>query len=103
MNDNQKFQELKAKHPEWSEEQIWTAISLDLETDKVIEKKGNDVDPDDPNIVEEIIRGAMDWLNIVFPQIFENVKIFFQGLLNNIGNWIKQGLRYLIEHINIYF
>lgn len=103
MNDNQKFQEFKAKHPEWSDEQIWTAISLDMETDKVIEEKGNDVNPDDPNIMGRIIEGAKAWLAAALPYIFEKVKVIFQHLLENIGEWIRKGIKYLIEHINIFF
>lgn len=34
--NNLKFDEIKAKHPEWSDEQIWTAISLDMQADNVI-------------------------------------------------------------------
>ena len=41
---NPKYDEYKAKHPDWSDEQIWTAISLDMEADVVIENKGKDVD-----------------------------------------------------------
>lgn len=103
MNENPKFQEFKAKHPDWSDEQIWTAISLDMQTDKVFDEKGKDVNPDDPDIVEEIIKGAMEWLDEVLPYIFEKVREIFYRLLNNIGEWIREGLNYLIEHITNYF
>lgn len=103
MSENPKFQEFKAKHPDWSDEQIWTAISLDMQTDKVIEEKGKDVDPEDPDIIEEIIKGAMEWLDEVLPYIFEKVKEFLYRLLTNIGDWIREGLNYLIEHINKFF
>ena len=99
----EKYDEMKAAHPGWSDEQIWTAVSLDMEADKVIEDKGDDVDPNDPDIIEEIIKGAMEWLDAVLPVIFEKVKLFFQNLLLTIGNWVRKGLEYIFEYINIYF
>lgn len=103
MNNNQKYEEFKAKHPDWSDEQIWTAISLDMQADSVIERKGENINPEDPDIIEEIIRGAMEWLDSVLPIIFEKVKNFFHRLLANLGEWLRKGLNYLIEHITYYF
>lgn len=97
-----KFNEFKAKHPEWSDEQIWTAISLDMEADKVIENKGEDIDSNDPIIIEEIIKGARKWLAEVLPVIFEKVKAFFQEILANLGSWIKKGFEYVFEFISQY-
>ena len=33
----EKFDIIKEKHPNWSDEQIWSAVSLDMEADRVIE------------------------------------------------------------------
>lgn len=99
----ERFDEIKAAHPNWSDEQIWTAVSLDMEADKVIEDKGEDVDPNDQDIIEEIIRGAMEWLDEVLPIIFEKVKVIFQNLLSTIGNWVRKGMEYIFEYINTYF
>lgn len=94
---------MKAIHPDWSDEQIWTAVSLDMEADKVIENRGADVNPNDPDIIEEIIKGAMEWLDSVLPIIFEKVKEFFQNLLSTIGDWVRRGIEYIFEYINIFF
>lgn len=99
----EKYDEMKSAHPEWSDEQIWTAVSLDMEADKVIEDRGADVDPNDPDIIEEIIKGAMEWLDAVLPIIFEKVKAFFQNLLLTIGDWVRRGIEYIFEYINIFF
>lgn len=99
----EKFNIFKAKHPDWSDEQIWTAVSLDMEADKVIEEKGGDINPKDPDIIEEIINGAMSWLDEALPIIFEKVKDLFRNLLANIGNWVRKGLEYVFEYINAYF
>lgn len=98
-----KFDKIKAAHPDWSEEQIWTAVSLDMEADKMIDDKGDDFDPNDPDIIEGIIKGAMEWLDEVLPVIFEKVKNLFQNLLSTIGSWIRKGLEYIFEYINTYF
>ena len=99
----EKYEQMKAIHPDWSDEQIWTAVSLDMEADKVIENRGADVNPNDPDIIEEIIKGAMEWLDSVLPIIFEKVKEFFQNLLSTIGDWVRRGIEYIFEYINIFF
>ncbi len=100
---NPKYDEMKAKHPDWSDEQIWTAISLDMEADKVIDEKGADVNPDDPDIIKEIIIGAKRWLSEVLPQIFERVRNFFDKLITTIGTWVQKGLAYVIDLIDTLF
>ena len=97
--NNQKFNECKIKHPDWTDEQIWTSISLELETDAVIENKGEDVDPDDPDIIKEIIIGARNWLEEVLPNIFAKVSHFFESLLSTIGDWVTKGLTYVVDAI----
>ena len=57
---NVKFDEIKAKHPEWSEEQIWTAVSLDMQADNVITQKGEDIDSNDLDIIKEILRVCLN-------------------------------------------
>ena len=101
--NNEKYNEFKAKHPDWSDEQIWTAISLDMEADNVIENKGADVDPNDPDIIKEIILGARQWLSEVLPQIFEKVAKFFDKLITTIGTWVQKGLTYVIDLIDTLF
>ena len=101
--NNSKYDEMKAKHPDWSDEQIWTAISLDMEADKVIDEKGADVNPDDPDIIREILTGAKRWLSEVLPQIFERVRNFFDKLITTIGTWVKKGLSYVVDLIDTLF
>lgn len=101
--NNSKYDEMKAKHPDWSDEQIWTAISLDMEADKVIDDKGADVNPDDPDIIREILIGAKRWLSEVLPQIFERVRNFFDKLITTIGTWVKKGLAYVVDLIDTLF
>ena len=88
--NNEKFERIKAKHPDWSDEQIWTAVSIDMQQDATISQKGEDIDPNDPKIWETIISKAKDWLEEVLPIVFERVKDFFNRLLTNVKNWISE-------------
>lgn len=36
--DNPIYNRIKSEHPDWSEEQIWTAVSLYMQSDVVIEQ-----------------------------------------------------------------
>lgn len=94
-----KYDYYKAKHPEWSDEQIWTAVSLDMESDKVIDEKGADVDPNDPDMIKEVLDGARRWLSEVLPDVFAKVAKFFDTLLTTIGEWVQKGLSYVVEAI----
>lgn len=97
--NNPKYDAFKAKHLEWSDEQIWTAISLDMQTDTVINEKGDDINPDDPDVIAGILRGARTWLEDVLPDIFAKVAKFFDNLLSTIGEWVKKGLTYVVDAI----
>lgn len=97
--NNPKYDYYKSKHPEWSDEQIWTAVSLDMESNKVIDEKGADIDPNDPDIIKEVLDGARKWLSEVLPVIFAKVSQFFDKLLSTIGEWVSKGLTYVVEAI----
>lgn len=97
--NNAKYEYYKKKHPEWSEDQIWTAVSLDMESERVIEEKGSDVDPNDPDMIKDILDGARNWLREVLPQVFAKVSAFFDKMISTIGDWIQKGLTFVIDAI----
>lgn len=97
--NNAKFEQIKAQHPNWSDEQIWTAVSLDMESDRVIEEKGTDIDANDPNIFKSIVEGAKQWMHEVLPAIFAKVKDFFNNLLAQVKAWIDQKLPEIMNRI----
>lgn len=101
MEKNEKYLEYKTKHPEWSDDQIWTAISLDMQTDVVIDGRGEDVSLEDPDIIEEILRGAMAWLEEVLPIIFVKVRNLLEKLLRSIASWVRKGIDYILEYLSI--
>lgn len=86
------FEEYKEQYPDWSDDQIWTAISIEMEAEKAINEGGTDVNIDDPDVWNRIIRGAGEWLQVALPKIFEKVKQWFSSLMSRIGNWAKEYL-----------
>ena len=98
MNKNERFDRIKAKHPDWSDDQVWMAVSLDLQQDASIEQN-KDVDPEDPNIWKTIVTKAKDWLQEVLPVVFEKVKEIFAALLNRLKEWIAENVPVIFERI----
>lgn len=96
--NQEKFKEFKAKHPEWSDEQIWTAISLEMSAEATIDNK-KDVDPNDPNIFVEVVNKAREWMKEVIPAVFEKVKEVFTSLLDQVKTWIKDNLPNILNQI----
>lgn len=96
--NQEKFKDLKAKHPEWSDEQIWTAISLEMSADATIDNN-KDVEPDDPNIFVEVVNKAREWMKEVIPAIFEKVKEVFTSLLDQVKMWINENLPDILNEI----
>lgn len=96
---NAQFERIKAKHPDWSDEQIWTAVSIDMESGRVFGEGGGNVDPNDPNIFKSIVEGAKQWMHEVLPVIFEKVKNFFDSLLKQVKDWITQKLPEIMNRI----
>lgn len=97
------YNKFKIKHPEWNDEQIWMAVSMDKQTDNVIEERGANINPYAEEVIEEIMHRAMEWLYDKMPYIFEKVKEIFTRLLSNIGDWIKQGLKYVFDNLSNFF
>lgn len=97
--NNPTYDRIKSEHPDWSEEQIWSAVSLYMQSDIVIDQAGKDVDPDDPDLVAQIIKGAEAWLEEVLPLVFAKVEQLFRNLLSHIGDWIRKGLDYVVHFI----
>ncbi len=96
--DNEKYDYYKRLHPDWSDEQIWIAISLSLEADKTIDEV-KDASADDPDVMRRILEGARNWLRDVLPDVFVKVSAFFDRLITTVGEWIQKGLAYALNAI----
>lgn len=99
MDCNERRQKYQEMHPEWSEDQIWAAVSIEMEAEKVLDKTDNNIPANDPDIIKAILDGAKNWLNEVLPNIFTRVSIFFDKLIATIGDWVQKGLSFVVESV----
>lgn len=99
MDNNERYKFYKDNYPNMSDEQIWTAISLDIKSKDVVVKNGADVDINSPDIIDQIIRGAQRWLEANLPKIFEKVKAYFDKLLDHLADIILQKVGDIIPYL----
>lgn len=97
--DNERYKWYKENHPDWSDEQIWTAISIDMKAKDVSKKGDGNIDINDPDIIKRVLDGAREWLANVLPDIFEKVKDAFAYLIDSIAKWAQKGLTYVVDAI----
>lgn len=97
--ENERYNYYRTGHPEWTEEQIWTAISIDMQTKQTVSNGNEDVDLTNPETVADIIRKAGDWIKEVLPHIFEKIGKIFDQAIATVVSWVKQGFQYLQELI----
>jgi len=85
--DREEYDLIKKKHPNWSHSQIITKLGVSVEIGKRLEK-GEDVNPDDPTVIEEILKGAKKFLKrcgIIIKEVFEAI----DEVLTDVGNKLK--------------
>lgn len=100
---NERYNRIKAEHPDWSEEQIWTAVSVEMNSANVINEAGPNIDPNNPDIIKSVLEGAKIWLKEVLPNIFVKVASFFDSLILNVGEWCQKGLSYIVKAIEVLY
>jgi hypothetical protein len=98
MEKPERYNYYKDLHPDWSDEQIWTAVSIDMQNANTLSKGGEDVKIS-PEIINQILQKAQEWLSEVLPVVFEKVKEFFQIALRKIAELAARGLEYITELI----
>ena len=89
-------------HPDWSDDQIWTNVSVQMNAQDVISAAGADVSPT-VELIRIILEKAQKWLMEVLPEIFERVAEFFVELLSTLPDWAQRGIQYIFELIRTYF
>lgn len=99
MESNRIFERYRRQHPEWSDAQIWAAVSIEMEGENVIGRKDGDIEVNDPDIIREILDGARNWLRHVLPEIFAKVADFFERAIATVGDWVRKGLAFVIESL----
>ena len=91
----QLFEEIQATHPEWSDEQVWTQVSVRLIGEEVIDKSDGGITD---SIIDAIFEGARRWLIDNLPAIWESVRDWFSDMLIKAYNWFRErGLAFLYD------
>ena len=101
MTDEELYAELKRINPTWTDEQIWTQISIMKSTGEHLnDHPACEVSED---VLKIILEKAKDWLFNKLPDIFEQVYTFFDDLIESLPDWAKQGIKYAIKLIGQYY
>lgn len=102
MNKEELFNELKTQHPEWSDDQIWTHVSVMIPAGDVISEYG----PNPPaieQILGVILEKAKLWLLETLPDVFSRVASFFDEMISSLPDWAKKGIGYVFKMIVSYY
>ena len=94
MNKEQLFAQLKEQHPEWSDEQIWTQVSVMLSADEAISQNPH-AQPTDVDFIRVILYKAQEWLQDNLPEIFDRVADFLNLLISRLPDWAKNGIQFV--------
>ena len=87
------YNHLRSKHPGWSHNQIMGKLAVSSKIDEILEN-GGDVNPDDPEFMTEILKGAKELLinlGIIIDSFFEAI----DAALNVLGNIIEAGINFI--------
>jgi len=89
MTKEELYQEIRDAHPEWTDEQVWTQVSIRINGEDAISRNPN-MTANDNDIVRTIIEMADQWIRENLPYIWEKVKDWFANILNDIIDWFKE-------------
>ena len=98
MNKEKIFKKVSAEHPEWTAEQVWSKVAIEIQADEAIENN-KDLDPNDPGIWKSIITKARDWLKEIMPVIYEKVKEIFSTILQKLKEWWDENKHEIVKNI----
>lgn len=89
LNAEQKEEYLhqQKKHPNWDHQKLMTRVGFTEKVDQMMDQRG-DVDPNDKDIMKEIIEGVSGWLQRTLPRIWNGVKNLFSRILDGIINGV---------------
>lgn len=103
MTKEELYEEIHTTLPDWTDEQVWTQVSIRISGEETI-SMNPDIDINDNAIVRTIIEMANRWIRENLPYIWENVKEWFANILNNIIDWFKErGSSFITDIFTTYF
>lgn len=102
MNKEELFNELKTQHPEWSDDQIWTHVSVMIPAEVAVSEYGPNP-PAAEQLLSMVLEKAKQWLLETLPDVFSRVASFFDDLISNLPDWAKNGISYIFKMIVNYY
>lgn len=94
------FKEIKTVHPNWTDEQVWTQVSIRINAEDVISETPY-ASPNDVDLIKTIMLRAKDWLVNKLPDIALKVAGIIQSFIDDLPNWaqtlIRKGLSWLYQ------
>lgn len=76
------------KHPNWDHKKLMVKVGFSDKVDEIVDKNGGDVDPNDRDVMEELVKGVGNWLKRTLPRIWNGVKELFSNILTSIVNGV---------------
>lgn len=95
------YNHFRSKHPGWSHNQIMQKLAIETKIIDIL-NDGGDVNPDDPEIMTEILKGAKEVLlnlGIIIDSFFEAI----DAALNVLGNIIEAGINYIGDKLKAFW
>ena len=78
--DKSYYKKIKLDHPNWNHRQIMVKVAFNHKEDDIIERAGNDIDPEDSEILNEIFQGVKNFL--------KRVGVIMQNVFNALDKLI---------------
>lgn len=100
MTKEEHYQDIKAFHPDWTENQIWTQVSIRMKAgDMIATTDPATLEAQKKEIMRIILRQAQRWLHENLPEIWKHVKDFFASLWDNIVDCVRDSWRDFLNNV----
>ena len=90
--DKRKVSVISSEHPQWGFSQVMAKLAFDKQTEVFIERGGEDVNPNDPTIWRDILRGVKVTLSKL-KSIGSNILNILDGAIKSLTLAIKAGIK----------
>lgn len=101
MTKEEIFEEIKGKHPGWTDDQVWTQVGVRIKGEDIISRAPDNMTTNDSEIVRAILRAADEWLRQWLPVVWERVQEWLRGLIERVSEWFRDyGWEFLVNLFN---
>lgn len=92
-NQRLEYDHIKEQHPEWDHKKIIVKMALSKQMDDAIETGHEDISPNNPELIKEILRNAKRFLQECGINI-ESLFRIIDNAIATISYYVKYGLSY---------